>query len=473
VTRGLASLLVLAVGATACAGAWPFGVPEWEKPPPPPVDAAVVQPGRLQRADLPNGVRVLVLEDRRLPAFTLGVVVARGAGVEAVSEAGVASYTAELMERGAGARTALELAGVVDALGASLEVSASWDSISAQVAGLSQDRDVLFDLLADVVLRPRFDADEAERVRAESLAALRQAADDPNTLLSWSFAKTLYPGHRYGLPESGTEETVARLGAASARAFHRRVFVPGAAIVFASGDVDSAQLLKRIRATYGAWQGPPPPDFGPAPPTPEQRRIVVVDRPDLGQAQIGVGHGGIERRDPRRLAVQLLNSALGGGGFSSRLMARVRVEEGLTYGISSQFVQRHRAGPFAVFTFTRVPKVGEVVTSILEELERIRREPPSAEELARVQSQRSGQFALALETSSEVAAALVDLDVYDLPRDSLDSYRGRVREVTPRDTAAVARELIDPARASIVVVGPAELLRPQLEAFGAVEVVKP
>jgi hypothetical protein len=154
-------------------------------------------------------------------------------------------------------------------------------------------------------------------------------------------------------------------------------------------------------------------------------------------------------------------------------MNRIRSEEGLTYGISSQFVQRHRAGPFAVFTFTRVPKVGEVVTGILEELERIRREPPSTEELARVQSQRSGQFALGLETSSEVAAALVDLDVYGLPRDSLDSYRGRVRAMTPRDTAAAAAELIDPARASIVVVGPAEQLRPQLAPFGPVEVLQP
>jgi zinc protease len=471
VKRALGALLLgLGLG---CAGAWPFAKPAWELPPPPPRDAKVVQDGRLHREELPNGVRVLVLEDRRLPAFSLGVVIARGAGVEATGEAGIASYTAELMERGAGARTALELAGVVDALGASLEVSASWDSMSAQVAGLAQDRDVLFDVLADVVLRPRFDADEAARVRAESLASLRQAADDPTTLLSWNFAKALYAGHRYGLPEAGTPETVAGLDAKAARGFHRRVFAPGTAIVFASGDVDPAALLARIRATYGAWQGPPPPDVGAPPPVPERRRVVVVDRPDLGQAQIGVGHGGIPRGDPRRLEVQLLNSALGGGGFSSRLMARIRAEEGLTYGISSQFVQRHRAGPFAVFTFTRVPKVGEVVTGILEELERVRREPPSAAELARVQSQRSGQFALALETSAEVAAALVDLDVYGLPRDSLDTYRGRVRAVTVEQTSAVARELIDPARASIVVVGPAELLRPQLEPFGPVEVVQP
>jgi zinc protease len=154
-------------------------------------------------------------------------------------------------------------------------------------------------------------------------------------------------------------------------------------------------------------------------------------------------------------------------------MARIRAEEGLTYGIGSQFVQRHQPGPFAVFTFTRVPKVGEVVTGVLEELERVRREPPGAEELARVQTQRSGQFALSLESSSEVAAALVDLDVYGLPRDSLDTYRGRVRAVTPEQTAAVARDLIDPPRATIVVVGPAETIRPQLEPFGAVEVVHP
>jgi zinc protease len=416
---------------------------------------------------------VLVLEDRRLPAFSLGVAIVRGAGVEAPEQAGVAAYTAELMERGAGARKALELAAVVDGLGASLSVGAGWDSVTAQVAGLSEDTDVLFDVLADVVLRPRFDREEAERVRAESLAALRQAADEPTTLLSWYFAKTLYAGHRYGLPDAGTPETVARLDGAAARAFHRRVFVPGAAIVFASGDVEPVALLAKIRATYGAWSGPPPPDVGAEPPVPAQRRVVVVDRPDLGQAQIAVGHGGIARSDPRRLPVQLLNSALGAGGFSSRLMARIRAEEGLTYGISSQFVQRHRAGPFGVFTFTRVPKVGEVVSGILEELERVRSEPPGADELARVASQRAGQFALALETSASVAAALVDLDVYALPRDTLDTYRGRVRAVTPAETAAVARELIDPGRASIVVVGPAETLRPQLEPFGAVEVVKP
>jgi zinc protease len=465
-------ILALSLALLGCQGN-PFAAHVWEQPPPAPLEASVVPEGRLHRSVLPNGLRVLILEDHRLPAFSLGIVATRGSGIESNDEAGVAALTAELMERGAGERSALELAEVVDDLGAQLGVGVDWDSFSAQVSGLSEDRDVLFDVLADVVLRPRFDADEVERVRSEKLAAYRQAADDPATLLGWHFASTLYAGHRYGVPQSGTEESIAKLDGDRARAFHRRVFTPAACIVYASGDVEPEALLARIRETYGSWQGPDVPVLGSPPPVPAARRIVIVDRPDLGQAQVAIGHGGIARNDERRLPVQLMNGALGAGGFSSRLMTRIRAEEGLTYGISSRFVQRHLPGPFVVSSFTRVPKVGELVRGALAELDRIRSEPPGAAELARVQSQRTGRFALSLETSGAVAGALVDLEVYGLPRDSLDTYRTRVRAVSPAETAAVATELIDPVRASIVVVGPAETIRPQLEELGTVEVVEP
>jgi len=334
---------------------------------------------------------------------------------------------------------------------------------------------VLFEVLLDVVLRPRFDADEAERVHAEHLASLEQAKDDPDTLVRWSLARALYPGHRYGLPAEGAPETVSSLGPGDARAFHQSIFTPSNAIFRASGDLDPQELLERVRQRLGGWSGEPPPEAGPPPPivAPEATRIVVVDRPDLGQAQIGIGHEGIARTDPRRVPVMLVNTVLGQSSFSSRLMRKVRSEEGLTYGIGSSFVQRRNPGPFGVWTFTRVPETRRVVELVLAELARMRSDPPQADELGRAQSLRTGSFGLQLETSAAVVSALVDLDVHGMPQDSLDTFRHRVRAVTPVDTAAVAEQLIHPERVAIVVVGPAEQIVPQLEDLGPVEVETP
>ncbi len=468
--RGLA-LAAAACLALACAS----DTPAWEKPPPPPRDAPIVDAASLHRAELPNGMRLLVLEDHRLPRAAVGVTVRRGASIESAEEAGLAAFTAELMERGAGDRDALELAAVVDRIGASLSVGAGWDDTSVSVSGLSRDLDTFFEVLADVVRRPRFDRKEAARVRAESLAALESAKDEPAELRRIAFAAALYPGHRFGARVSGTPKSVAGLDAAGARAFHGRIFVPSNAIFFATGDVDFEDVKARVKAAFGDWTGGPPPGAGAPPParTPTERRIVVVDRPDLGQVQIAVGHEGLARTDERRLEALLLSRVLGAGGFSSRLMNRVRSEEGLTYSVGSIFDLRREPGPFAVVTFTRVPEVRRVVDILLEEMERMRTEPPRGTELANAQSQATGRFALSLETSAAVAGSMVDLDVHGLPEDSLDTYRGRIRAITAERVAAVAREVIHPERSVIVLVGPAEALRPQLEGLAPLEVVEP
>lgn len=466
--------LVLAIGqALGCAAA--LRRPAWELPPPPALDARVVPEGALHRGELPNGARVIVLRDQRLPRVALGVTLRRGAASEPLEQAGVALYMAELMERGAGKLDALALAEAVDRLGASLSVSSGWDSTTVGVAGLSRDVDALFAILGDVVLRPRFDAAEAKRAREEMLGALEQAKDDPHTLAGWSLARTLYAGHRYGLPREGTPESVASLDVARARAFHRGLFVPNDAILWASGDVDLEAFLARAGEVFGGWQpgpladpGPPPPD-----PAPAARRIVIVDRPDLEQARIGLGHEGIMRSDPDRIAVSLMNDLLGGSGFSSRLMERLRAEAGLTYSVGSGFSLRRERGPFSVSTFTRVGEVRRTLDLALAEIERFRREPPDERELQDARALAVGEFSLGLETSNAVLAALVDLEVYGLPEDSLDTYRARVRGTTPAQIGELAARLLHPGRAAIVLVGPAQALRPQLDGLGPIEVVAP
>ena len=448
--------------------------PAWELPPPLAEDRPVVDGARLHRSQLPNGLEIIVMVDRRLPRFDMGVLVRRGAAIVPIEQAGLAGFTAELMERGAGTRDALALAAEVDSLGATHSASADWDSMIVSVSGLSRDFGPLFDVLGDLVLRPRFDADEATRVRQETLAALEKAREDPNTLASWNFAKALYGNHAFGFPSAGTPETAANLDAEQARAFYGEVFVPGNAVLFAVGDLDPKEVMTQVEAAFGSWEPGPVPAVGPAPPSAVERQVVVVDRPDLGQAQMVIGHAGITRVEERRIPVQVMNTVLGSAGFSSRLMGKIRAEEGLTYGIRSQYASRRQPGPFVVASFTRVPKVSELVRLSLAELERIRTEPPSAQEVADSKSLLAGRFALSLETSSAVLGSLVDLELYGLPADSLDTYRGRIRALTEADVAAAARDFVRPSEAVIVLVGPAEAIVAQLgDGFGPVRVVQP
>ncbi len=451
-----------------------FGpAPAWEQPAPEVHEGPVVKAGTLHRSVLPNGMKILVLEDHRLPRISLGVVVRRGALLEDNRLAGQAAFMTELMERGAGGRDALELAEAVDAMGASLGVGSDWDSSSVSVSGLSRDIDALFEILADVTLRPTFAEAEVKKTRNETLASLERAKDNPRTLAGWEFAKQLYGTHRFGLPMGGNPETVARLDRKAAQAIHKQLFVASDAIFVASGDVTAAEIEAKAATAFGAWESgtaaqvPPPPQASDA-----ERRVVIVDRPDLGQATLLLGHAGISRTEPERIPIALMNNALGSGGFSSRLMTRIREDEGLAYSVYSNFSLRRYPGPFVVSTATRAAEVGRTVEIVIEELERMRAEGPTAEELRNAQTYSVGRFGLSLETSGAVAGSLVDLDVFGLPEDSLDTYRARVRAVGPADVARASQRL-HPDRLAIIAVGPAQAMKSQLEAFGPVEVVTP
>jgi zinc protease len=475
--RPVAASLLLGIGFAAALGSGCafFARPAWEQEPPPVRTGPVVDASRLRRAELANGLELIVFEDARLPHLGLGVAVRRGAALETNGEAGLATFTAELMSRGAGSRRALELAQVVDDLGASLDTSAGWDSMGVSVSGLSRDADTLFAVLADVVLRPRFDADEGAKVRREILAGLEGQKDNPTTLGRIAFGRALYDGHRFGLPAEGAPEAVKRLRAESAREFHGRVFSAGNAILFATGDVKFEDVRARAEAAFGAWPRgvvpePPPP---PPSPAPAARQVIVVDRPDLAQAQILIGHDGMARTDPGRMPAILMNEMLGGGGFTTRLMARVRSDAGLAYGAYSAFAMRRAPGPFLASTSTRVPEARRTIDLVLGELERARTSGFGAEELAAVQRLAAGSFVLGLETSGDVTQALVDLDVQALPPDSLDTYRERVMAVSLEDVQRAARERLHPDRAAIVVVGPAAVLAPTLEGLGPLRVEQP
>ncbi len=465
--------LLLGWLASSCAGS--SSPPIWDQPPPPIVESPIVQPGALHRFELDNGLVLVFLEDRRLPRVSLGLTTRRGAASEEIETAGLARFTAEVMKRGAGERDALALASAIDEVGGSLGVAAGFDSVSAHVGGLTRDLDLLIEILADVVLRPRFDPGEVQRSRDETLGSMERAKQQPNYLEQKHAMATLYPGLRAGIPISGTPESVSGFDAVAARDFYGRNFVPNNSVFFASGDIDAENLLNRIGSAFGAWPAGEVPALPAAlpSPVPAQRQVVVVDRPDLVQTRITLIHEGLARTDPERIAASLLNSVLGGGGFSSRLMKRLRSDAGLTYGVHSGFSMRREGGTFSVSTFTGVAEVRRVIDIVLSELERTRTDPPSQPELDKARAIAVGAFQLGLETSSALLAALVNLDVYGLPEDSIDTYRSRIRATTTEDTARLADKLIHPGRTAIVLVGPADALVGQMEGLGPVEVITP
>ncbi len=438
-------------------------------------DRPIVQADRLHRMSLPNGMQVLLLEDHRLPRLSFGVRLRRGAAIEPLAQAGVGSLLSEVMERGAGERDALALAEAVDSLGANLSVHAGWDSFSVHVSGLSRDREALMEVLRDVVRAPRLEPDEMRRAQGEHLAILARGKDEPATLVRWQFARTLFPEHRYGTPMNGQEESVAALDPETLRAFYEQIFNPRNAVFFASGDFDAATFRAAIESAFGDWEGGEVPEPVEPPPaqTPAARRIVVVDRPELAQSRIMLGHEGISRTDDTRITNAIMNGILGGNGFSSRLMKKIRSDEGLTYGIYSGVAMRRRPGAFQISTSTRVSETRRVVDLSLAEVERMMTDPPDADAVAKAKGYAVGHFALGLETTDAVVGALVDLDVHRLPEDSLDTYRGRVRAITEEKVAEQARAFLHPDRAAIVLVGPAAELVPQFEDMGEVEVIQP
>jgi zinc protease len=286
----------------------------------------------------------------------------------------------------------------------------------------------------------------------------------------------IYPSHRYGVPRSGTPESVARLDEKVARALYESYFVPNNAILSISGDVDASAFIARMRKALADWSPSDVPEQTPPPPiealaTP---RIVIVDEPDLVQARIVITHEGIARTDPRRVAAGLMNDTLGGSGFSSRMMKTLRSNEGLTYGVGSGFALRRQPGPFIVSTFTRVAETRRAVNILLGEIEGILGDhAQTADELTKAKSYNVGQFGLGLETSAAVLGALVDLELHGLPENSLDTYRARVDAVTLEEVDEIARALLHPGRAAIVLLGPAADLVPQFEDLGEIQVVEP
>jgi len=424
----------------------------------------------IRRERLEGGLSVIVAERAGVPLASARLVLPGGASLDPSRRSGLAHLAANAARRGTRRRTGAAIDLLIESLGAELGAGVDED---ASFFGLSAPAEALarcMDVLAEVVTAPTFPAREVDRLRRREVAALAHDLDEPAVVADRAVLAAAYGEHPYARSPEGlvADLTAARRG--DVAAFHARHYRPQDAFLVVVGAVQAEEVLALARRRLRAWRGAEGPQAPlPAPPPPRPA-VLVVDKPDVTQAQIRIASAGFPRRSPDYFP-GIVASAVLGGGFTSRLMEAIRVNRGLSYGVRSRFATSGAGGIFLVSTFTKVETAAEIVQVALDETARFCEEGPGAEELERTRSYLCGLYPLSLETHDQVCEKLADLELYGLDADEVSGFTERIRAVTPEVCREVARRYFPLERRVVVAVGPARAIAKPLARFGPVRVI--
>ncbi len=419
----------------------------------------------IQRFTLSNGLDVWHVERSGLPLVSVQLLLNAGAIAEPADRPGLASLTAAMLTQGTASRSATEIADEIDFLAASLSAGAGRETAVVTLSTLSRNLTSALGIFADVVMNPSFDEEEWVRVRDQRLASIAQSRDQAGALASEEFSRRVFGAtHAYGRPLQGTRASVEGFTVPVLREFHQALYQPSNATLIVVGDVGTPQLRSALEAEFANWrpgQGAARTSPTPPPPLPATR-IFLIDRPGAAQAEVRIGHVGIERNHPDYFPILLMNSILG-GQFSSRINLNLREDKGYTYGASSTFQVGRYPGPFLAGGGVQTAVTRESVIEFMKELEEVRgARPITAEELEFAKAGEIRGEPLGLETNAQIAGRIQQLIIYDLPANYFDDYGDRVAAVTLDEVNRVAREHLHPDRFAIVIVGDRAAIEPGL-----------
>lgn len=431
--------------------------------------SGIVQPP-VRRERLANGLVVVVAARPGVPLAAVRLVVRAGSSLDPPGRFGLAHLVAAAVRRGTRARSGARVDAEVEALGAELGAGVDEDAASVGLSAPVEALPRLLAVLADVASRPTFPAPEVERLRRREVSALAHDLDEPGVVADRATLMAAYGAHPYGHPAEGRGRHLAAVRRAELAGFHGRNWRPSRATLVVVGPVDPEATLAQARRHFGGWRGDHGADLEIVPPAPPAPGVVLVDRPDLTQAQLRIAGPGLARGSAEHAAGVVAGVVLG-GGFTSRLMEAIRVERGLSYGVRARFASGRAGGLFFVSSFTKVETAGALVQVALDELERFRQAGPTEEELVRVRGYLAGLYPLSLETHEAWAEKLAEIELYGLPPDEVSGFLDRIAAVDAAACRSLAQRLLPGPRRVVVGVGPAARLRPQLEALGPVRLL--
>ena len=426
----------------------------------------------VQQARLSNGLDVWLVQRRELPLVVLNLVMQSGTDRDPLTMPGVATMTAEGLDAGTSTLNALQIAESLEQIGASFNVRAMLDGTSVSLVALSKHLAKATDIFGSVISNPVFPETEIERLRKQRLNHLIQQRDRPATIASLVFYRVLYgPQHPYGNNKSGTEASVQGMHRKNLVSFHRDHYRPNDGTIIAAGDVTLDGLVKVMEKRLGNWEARNvPPAATPPLPVGKERHIYLVDKPGAPQSEIRIGYPCLPRSTPDFFPVIVMNRILG-GQFSSRLNINLRERRGLTYGAQTQFIFNKHEGPFIASAAVESSETGNAIREFLIEMEKMRADGITEEEIEFSRGGLAGSFALSFETASQQAGALQNIALYGLPMDYYSHYIENLHAVTREDISRVARRYLDTSRMTIIVVGDLQAMKGEIEELQLGEIV--
>ena len=439
-------------------------------------DIAPVRPLQLPKVQefrLGNGLPVYLIEKHDLPIVQMSFSFNAGSMFDPATMPGLASMTANMMNEGAGDRDALALAEEISFLGISLGAGAGRENLNVELfTPISKLREAL-PLLGDLILKPRFDAEELDRKRTESLVRLAQAHDEARIIASTAFNQMVYgKGHPYATPAGGTEASLKAMQVGDLQSFHREYITPANGFLVIAGDMTRAQAEAELGTLFRSWSGgmlkaKAIPDA----PKPKGVQIYLIDKPDAAQSELRLGHPGVARSTPDYFPLEVMNTILG-GSFTSRLNNNLREVHGYSYGAGSAFAQLKGKGLFLASSAVQSDASDKALAEFMKELNAIK--DVTAEEVSKARNYQALGFPGNFESIEGIASQFADVISYNLPDGYLNAYINELLKIQEADVERVAKTYVDPKNMVIVVVGDQAKIEPGIKALklGKITILK-
>ena len=423
---------------------------------------------------LENGMVVYLLEDHELPLVSLSATMRTGGWLEPQDKIGLAALTGSLMRTGGGGGlTAEKIDEELEQFAIDINMAMGRQSGTASLDVLSKDLARGMRIFAGLLRQPAFESERVELAKLQAIEAIRRRQDNPGSIVSREFLKQLY-GPEHPSARESTIESVKRVTRDDLAAFHQRTVHPNGIILGVTGDFKTEEMLALLRGTFGDWQKGDVPELKIADVTESTgRSIVRFVSKETSQTHLRVGHLSIKEQDADYVPLAIANDILGGSSFRSRLFNDVRTKRGLAYSVGSRLnTGVHDQGVWLMRAETKLPSTQEVINRFVANLERMRTELVTDEELAEAKEAYVNSFVFSFASPSAIVGRFVELEYDGLPKDFLQQLRARVIALSKEDVLAAAKKHFHADRLTIVAVGSGEALPKLLSGFGEVKEIK-